>query len=455
MKVRARRRPSDGEEGSSEASGGKKKQGGIGNAALADKIAVKGMSGGGSDFPYLDKIQQSFGPDYDISGARAHKGSKAKDATDALGAMAATRGAHTVFDGPTDLFTAAHEATHALLQSKGEGPSGGLGQSGDGHEKHADAVAQRVVSGESAAPLLAQMAGPSASVGQSMGGEAGVQMRENPQKEVSATAMKRLGLAQQAIDHTKGVLSEGAGNQVEALRATKFNSYFRLAAMRDPAAWIIDPSVYPLAQKYPDALTAAKADLARGGNCGEHAMIAFDYLRMNAASDIVNRCDKQGLDHAFIVMGDTEKEKDEELVVSDPWPTQATACLWEDHFAYTSDRSKLNIRNTVTGDDEDVKAAIAKGLQLSPKGEAMVQYAYDEKKTEEAIKEGTSGGDHPWIWQHPDAAADKYEYVGPEEEKPEPEKEEPAKEEPVASADTSQQDSGWQRFIRWIRSFLS
>ncbi|MBW1877236.1 MAG: DUF4157 domain-containing protein [Deltaproteobacteria bacterium] len=454
MKSRVRRRPSEGGEGSSKGKSKSKKtkKGGIGNAATADKIASKGMAGSGSEFPYLDKIQKSFGPDFDVSGARAHKGSKAKDATAALGATAVTRGKDVAFDGPADLFTAAHEMTHALLQGQGKGPSGGLGKSGDRHEKHADSVAQRVASGQSAAPMLAHMASPGASLGQSMGGSPGVQMRENPKKEVSPEAMARLGVAQAGIDHTKGVIENGAGNQAEALEATNFNSYFRMAAMRDPECWHIDSAVLPLARQYPDAMTAAKADLAGGGNCGEHAMIAFNYCMNNTKKDTVNRCDKEGLDHAFVILGNLSEgaEEDSELVVSDPWPTKATACLWEDHFAHTSDRKKLNVRNTVSSSDEDVKATIAKGLSLSAKGKAYIAHKWDDKKTQEEIKKGTSG-DKPWIWQHADAASDKYDYHAKEPEKPapEPEKEEPAKEEP-----SEQQDPAGSGFLAWLRRIL-
>lgn len=234
-----------------------------------------------------------------------------------------------------------------------------------------------------------------------------------PRKAVSGRAMGRLAAAQAAVDETKRILAFGAGNQYSALNASSFNSYFRMAAMRDPEAWEMAPAVEPLADAYPEALTTAKAGLAQGGNCGEHAAIAFDFLRRNVPGEHVNRADKSGLDHAFVIIGDTSKDADHELVVSDPWPSQATATLWEDHFAFTADRAELNIRNTAVDDPQDVAAAIAAGLKLTAKGIAMLNQALTDEVMEKELKQGTQG-DHPWIWNHPDAAAEKYAYVAEE-----------------------------------------
>ncbi len=230
-----------------------------------------------------------------------------------------------------------------------------------------------------------------------------------PRKQVSGAAAKRLKQSEQAIQHAKTVFAHGAGNQREALKGTNFNSYFRLAAMRDPECWEMADSVKPLAAANPEALDAAKADLAQGGNCGEHASIAFDYLRVQAPGERIAKASKQGLDHAFVLMGDTDKEKDEELVVADAWPSQATAVLWEDFFAYTSDRTKIETDSEMTADGKDVKAAIAAGLKLTPKGLAMIEDSLSEEETDKEIKEGTKG-DHPWIWRHRNTAGHGKEY---------------------------------------------
>jgi hypothetical protein len=226
-------------------------------------------------------------------------------------------------------------------------------------------------------------------------------IQKKKKKKISSSAMKRVKLAEEAIDHTKNVFKYGAGNQAEALKKTKFNSYYRLKVMRDSSYWNIDKTVKPLATSNPDALTAAKADIARGGNCGEHASVAFNYLRVNAVGEKINKAKVKGLDHAFVLMGDTDTEKDDEIGVSDPWPTQATATIWEDHFAYNPDRSKLNIRNSVTGDGKNVKSVIAAGLSLSDSGKKSLKKDLNKKETKKIIKDDL--GD--WIWSHENSAA--------------------------------------------------
>ncbi|MCA1665759.1 MAG: hypothetical protein LC659_16070, partial [Myxococcales bacterium] len=56
--------------------------------------------------------------------------------------------------GGGDLHTAAHEAAHVVQQREGVQLAGGIGRDGDEHERHADAVADRVVKGQSAEALL-------------------------------------------------------------------------------------------------------------------------------------------------------------------------------------------------------------------------------------------------------------------------------------------------------------
>jgi hypothetical protein len=71
-----------------------------------------------------------------------------------MGASAYATGNHVVFDRPPDLHTAAHEAAHVVQQAQGVNLYGGVGEVGDAYERHADAVADRVVAGQSAADLL-------------------------------------------------------------------------------------------------------------------------------------------------------------------------------------------------------------------------------------------------------------------------------------------------------------
>ncbi len=229
-----------------------------------------------------------------------------------------------------------------------------------------------------------------------------------PKKEVSATAASRLAVARDAITSTKAVMKFGAGNQVEALQATKLNSRHRLQVMRHDAFWELAPEVRGIAAANPEALIAAKADLAHGGNCGEHAWVAYHYLRQHAAGQQIQVSAKEGLDHAFVLIGEIQgADKDSDIAVADPWPTRATACLWEDHFAYTADRGSINDYASMVADGESKKAAIAAGLRLSAAGKAYAAKAATDKETDDAIDK--SSENH--FWNHADAASEKFNYV--------------------------------------------
>ena len=102
--------------------------------------------------PYLDVIQRSFGP-HDVTSVQAHAGAQASTAARALRAVALTTGEHVAFDGQPSLHTAAHEAAHVIQQRAGVSFQG-VGKDGDAYERHADAVAQRVIAGQSSEALL-------------------------------------------------------------------------------------------------------------------------------------------------------------------------------------------------------------------------------------------------------------------------------------------------------------
>jgi hypothetical protein len=89
-----------------------------------------------------------------VNGITAHVGGDAEKATSGLGAQAYATGDRVAFAQSPDLHTAAHEAAHVIQQRGGVQLKGGVGQAGDAHEQHADAVADRVVQGKSAEDLL-------------------------------------------------------------------------------------------------------------------------------------------------------------------------------------------------------------------------------------------------------------------------------------------------------------
>ncbi|WP_428261454.1 eCIS core domain-containing protein [Haliangium sp.] len=119
------------------------------------RAAAAGVSGSGGALPHLERIQQSFGPDFALDHVQAHVGGAAAEASDAIGAAAYATGDRVGFRSTPDVHTAAHEAAHIIQQQRGVQLRGGVGQVGDAYERHADAVADRVVAGQSATELLA------------------------------------------------------------------------------------------------------------------------------------------------------------------------------------------------------------------------------------------------------------------------------------------------------------
>ena len=136
-----------------------KKEAGTASTEDPHATARDGVASGGSSLPFLDVIQRAFGR-HDVTGVQAHTGTAAQDASQALGARAYAFGNHVAFAGAPDLHTAAHEAAHIVQQRQGVSLKGGVGEAGDAYERHADAVADRVVAGESAEDLLGELAPP-------------------------------------------------------------------------------------------------------------------------------------------------------------------------------------------------------------------------------------------------------------------------------------------------------
>jgi hypothetical protein len=133
------------------------------------------VSGSAQPLPHHDRIQALFGR-HDISGVQAHMDGPARAATASLGAHGYATGNSVAFAGTPDLHTAAHEATHVVQQRAGVHLKNGLGEVGDVHEQHADAIADKVVRGESAESLLDQYSG--------RGGAAGLQFHIRRDHEV-------------------------------------------------------------------------------------------------------------------------------------------------------------------------------------------------------------------------------------------------------------------------------
>ena len=132
-------------------------QGGGGTEGV-HAAAARGTAGSGSSLPQLDKVQQAFGH-HDVTDVQAYTGGAAAEASSAMGAEAFATGNKVAFGSTPSLHTVAHEAAHVVQQRSGVSLSGGVGAVGDSYEQHADKVADAVVSGQDAAPILDSMVG--------------------------------------------------------------------------------------------------------------------------------------------------------------------------------------------------------------------------------------------------------------------------------------------------------
>jgi hypothetical protein len=124
-----------------------------GDADAVHAAAERGTQGSPTALPHGDQIGRAFGK-HDVSNVQAYVGGPASEATGAMGAQAYATGNKVAFGSSPDLHTAAHEAAHVVQQRGGVQLKGGVGEAGDAYERNADAVADRVVAGQSAEDLL-------------------------------------------------------------------------------------------------------------------------------------------------------------------------------------------------------------------------------------------------------------------------------------------------------------
>lgn len=191
-----------------------------GSAASTDAVhdaAARGVLTTTTALPFGERIQESFGPEHDISKIVAHIGS---DAPRAMGAEAFAFGSHVVFGAPPDLHTAAHEAAHVIQQAHGVNLHGGVGEAGDAYERQADAVADRVVAGLSAADLFGSATRSATSQ------SAAVQMKQaahTPAKQCDFV----IPLPQDSFTVSFELLSAGAGDVRVVIAPANFSRAYQ------------------------------------------------------------------------------------------------------------------------------------------------------------------------------------------------------------------------------------
>jgi hypothetical protein len=125
------------------------------------QIAKKGVTGKGGPVPFQSEIQPLM-PGLDLSTVHAHSGSATDAALRALGANAYATGNDLGLPANASRHLVAHELAHIAQQREGVKLKGGVGEVGDVYEIAADAIADRVVSGRSAAALMPATTAPRA-----------------------------------------------------------------------------------------------------------------------------------------------------------------------------------------------------------------------------------------------------------------------------------------------------
>ena len=165
------------------------------------EIAARGLQGPGQPLTHLADLQRAFGH-HDIRGMREHTDSAASSALDVLGAEGYTSSGRMALPGSPDLHVQAHEAAHgvqqAALGNRIQLP-GGTGEAGDRYEQQADAVADAVVRGQSAQPILDEMVGYSTQVTpEAVTADAQVQMKW-PDKNLEDLTMEEFEAALQQM----------------------------------------------------------------------------------------------------------------------------------------------------------------------------------------------------------------------------------------------------------------
>jgi hypothetical protein len=131
---------------------------GVRTPRMIHQAARTGLVGASTPLPHGDRIQAAFGH-HDVSDVRTNVGGSAYAAARRMGALAFTSGDRIGFRDTPDLHLAAHEAAHTVQQHAGLSLPGNVGHANDQWERHADRVADAVVAGRSAEPLLDQVAG--------------------------------------------------------------------------------------------------------------------------------------------------------------------------------------------------------------------------------------------------------------------------------------------------------
>ena len=117
-------------------------RGSVDDPAQVIAMAQSGFSSAGT-LPHRVALEAGFG--VDLSDVRAHTGTSAVQASQAIGAEAYTMGADIAFAHPApSKELVAHEVAHVIQQRAGAGPASGVSAVGDPFEVEANTAAATV-----------------------------------------------------------------------------------------------------------------------------------------------------------------------------------------------------------------------------------------------------------------------------------------------------------------------
>jgi hypothetical protein len=201
-----------------------------------------------------------------------------------------------------------------------------------------------------------------------------------PTTVVDTETFNALHLAQATINYVRLTLTYGSANQIKDLTAkygrdgaTPVNGRTlpSLVACRDGVKLVLkQPHARPAgwlgSDLYREGIGAGVAAYYRAGNCGEHATVAFCYLaHLGYPGITITRCSSKLEDHAFVLIEGKGAGGKPFGVICDPWPSNAQAVLWSDHFCYRAGKANQDLFDPLStfevtpdrmGDDPMVEA---------------------------------------------------------------------------------------------------
>ncbi|MCA9515409.1 MAG: hypothetical protein KC635_10730, partial [Myxococcales bacterium] len=303
-----------------------------------------------------------------------------------------------------------HEAAHVVQQRAGVSLSGGVGAVGDRYEQHADAVADAVVAGKDAAPILNEMTGGGG------GGGGGVQQQvvqretlstqpATPTQVEGATARVEAGGGTMSAPNAEGqIRAVGASAAVDAKQEERAKA-FELALGRDAYGKADGPAA-TLAGRAKAYLTAKagkwEADNAElktmleslGSDATWCGAVGKDVGRLMAVFDSGNvrmRMNHIGNFYSNILEKDVLNEKDTEY---EAWLKAAKIRVADfkkakEKAALESEVSGQKGARVWTGEDANMKATSS---QMATEGMPLHD-AEKEAQKDHAAEKGQTGFD--------------------------------------------------------------